>query len=53
MTKKMWVIILSLVAMSILASYAHRFFVANNKLVSKIPVIEEGVIPAIAIHSRE
>jgi|GEM_PF-2002703 len=47
MTKKMWVIILLLVLISVATSYVHRFFVANSKLVSRIPVIED-VIPAIA-----
>ena len=48
MTKKMWLIILGLVVLSIAVSYTHRFFVANKNLASGIPVIHDAVIPAIA-----
>lgn len=48
MTKKMWLIIWGLVLMSLMVSYAHRFFVANKNLASGIPVIHDAVIPAIA-----
>lgn len=40
-------ILIGLVVLSIIISYAHRFLVADRKLNDNLPVITDTVIPAI------
>ncbi len=49
MKKNVLWLLIGLVVLSVLTSYVHRYFVGNSAVTEQIPVITDGVIPAIQV----